>query len=143
MPKEERGWRREDRDSRSIRLPEPRLQAEDGGEPWSVHDQLLRQVIGENRYQMDEAYPANTPHALSVGDDREDSISNDVAEGVWGYLLPLNSQQGTPIALKNASTSPIAKTEGSYETGNLHNADKHPVSSAGRYLIGRHSECGE
>jgi hypothetical protein len=127
---------------------ETRLQAEGNEEPWRRTTQffLPHRRTAETEpaiNQIDETSPADTPHAPSAGDYYEDSILNEVSEGVWGYLRPLNSQYSTPIGLKNAKTSLIAKTEGSYETENLQHADRNPVSSAGRYLIGRHPECGE
>jgi hypothetical protein len=129
---------------------ETRLQAEDDGELWSVPEQLDQTWIAETEPdQMDEASPANTPpdtpHALSARVYDEDSISMDAAEGVWGYLLPLNSKYryGANIVLKPGNTSPIAKTNDSYETGKTQDADTNLFSTAGRYLIGRHPECGE
>jgi hypothetical protein len=127
---------------------EARLQAEDDDEPGSVPKQLYQRTAETQPSinQMDEASPANTPHALSPGDDGEVFISDDVAEGVWGYLLPLSSQNctaGTPIALKNGNTSLIAQPKDSKETGKIHHADRNLVASAGRYLIGRYPECGE
>jgi hypothetical protein len=108
---------------------ETHLQAEDGGEPWSLSQRLAEIPLPSIDWRDSEYYRREYfPWA---------------AEGVWGYLIPLNSQQGTPITLENANTRPIAKPEGSYETGNLQRADKNPISSAGRYLIGRHSECRE
>jgi hypothetical protein len=92
---------------------------------------------------MDAVNPAHTPDRLPAGDNREDFNLVDVAECVWGYLLPLNTQHGAHIALKNCNTRPIAETENPYEVGNLHYADRNAVSIAGRYLIGRHPECGE
>jgi len=105
----------------------------------SVPTSLANLII----YQTDQALTANVPHALSAGDKREDSSSDDVAEDVWGYLLPLNSQHSTLIPLKNRNTRPIAKTEKLYEIGNLQHADRNAGSIAGRYLVGRHPECGE
>jgi serine/threonine-protein kinase Chk2 len=91
---------------------------------------------------MDKASPADTPpdtpHALSARDYNEGFISKDAAEGVWGYLLPLNSKYGAPIALKSRNTSSNAKAKDSYGTGKTQDADTNLVSSAGRYLIGHH-----
>lgn len=92
---------------------------------------------------MNEINPVNIPDPLPVGDNTEDSDLDDVAEGVWGYLLPLNSPYSTRMALKNGNARPIAKTGNTYEIRDLQHANRNAVSIAGRYLIGRHPECGE
>jgi hypothetical protein len=148
MPEGERSQREEGGSSR--KGLETRLQAEDDGGPWNIHRQLQEQLQQRKTAknlsavsEMDEANPTNTPNPLPVGENTEDSDLDDVGEGVWGYLLPLNSQYSTRIALKNGNARPIAKTENPYEIRDLQHAERNPVSIAGRYLIGRHPECGE
>lgn len=80
-------------------------------------------------------------------------------EGVWGYLLPLDTRFGEKLVLKkrNACPAPIdglavasacarpvktkgdpAKSEEDYEKTKVKRG-----FPAGGYLIGRHPECGK
>jgi len=144
MPKGEKSQRAEGSSSKNSL--ETRLQAEDDGKARSTHRQLQQEKIAESPSDVSEIDAVNLAHIpdrLPAGENREDFNLDDVAEGVWGYLLPLNSQHSAHIALKNGKTRPIAETENSYEGQNLQHADRNAVSIAGRYLIGRHPECGE
>ncbi|KAI9819045.1 MAG: hypothetical protein M1832_004087 [Thelocarpon impressellum] len=87
-------------------------------------------------------------------------VESEQAEGVWGYLVPLDVKMGGGLVLKKRSACPIpsakaAKTRaGKGAKGRGSTADKTPLEdeevyeeekvngiSSGGYLIGRHPEC--
>ncbi|KAL2365595.1 hypothetical protein RJZ56_001472 [Blastomyces dermatitidis] len=78
-----------------------------------------------------------------------DEVDDEAAEGVWGYLIPLDDKFGDPLVLKKRDTcsSPAVGTtnrrkgssrskRGKVKLENLASQDH-----TGGYLIGRHSEC--
>lgn len=88
-----------------------------------------------------------------------EEIEDEVAEGVWGYLVPLENKYGDKaIVLKKRSACPkpeavadAAKTEPRHSKGKAplkeeeayEKKKQHNGASASGYLIGRHPECGE
>lgn len=91
--------------------------------------------------------------------DNPNDIEDEEVEGVWGYLIPLDTRFGEKLVLKkrNACPAPIdtlavanacarpekvegdpAKSEKSYEKEKVKRG-----FPAGGYLIGRHPECGK
>lgn len=95
-------------------------------------------------------YPADNKEALV------DEVEDEVKEGVWGYLFPLDTKYGRPLVLKKRSAcplpdmvadkglngdakgkSPLRKGEEAYEQTKVKGVP------SGGYLIGRHPECGE
>ncbi|KAH6898296.1 kinase-like domain-containing protein [Thelonectria olida] len=106
--------------------------------------------------------PPQDTQPLSQFVDRHPALSeeieDEVAEGVWGYLVPLDPKYGEkPIVLKkrsacprpdsvadatktdpkhNKGKAPLLKEEESFEKKKQHKG----ISSNG-YLIGRHPEC--
>ena len=80
-------------------------------------------------------------------------MENEDEEGVWGYLVPMDSRGGEPLVLRSRSACPAPmdakkdmkkrvprdkyeKEEESFEKKKIKG-----LSSNG-YLIGRHPECG-
>ncbi|KAF6813935.1 serine threonine-protein kinase chk2 [Colletotrichum sojae] len=94
-------------------------------------------------------YPAETRDALS------DEVEDEVKEGVWGYLFPLDTKYGKCLVMKKRAAcpmpdkleakdsapedkkgkSPLKKEEEAYERTKVKGV------ASGGYLIGRHPEC--
>ncbi|KAH8815205.1 kinase-like domain-containing protein [Xylogone sp. PMI_703] len=81
-------------------------------------------------------------------------VKDEVAEGVWGYLLPLDLKYGKSLVLKkrNNCTSEGDKSQGKDDSKKTKSKGKNQSKeedlqkkkggiSSGRYLIGRHPEC--
>lgn len=84
-------------------------------------------------------------------------VLDEEAEGVWGYLLPLDHKSADTMVLRRRSACPLPKgtmkkidgkerppTKQTYESmeENYEQTKIDGISSNG-YLIGRHPECGE
>jgi len=88
-------------------------------------------------------------------------VEDEDAEGVWGYLVPIDEVFGETLVLKSRSACPApypnsdfgkgTKKRGKAETGATnykkeeveYEAEKRRVGfPSGGYLIGRHPECG-
>ncbi|KAI9759441.1 MAG: hypothetical protein M4579_002355 [Chaenotheca gracillima] len=86
------------------------------------------------------------------------AVDDEIAEGVWGYLLPLDSRLGENIVLKKRTACPLPplRTDfgrsrpSSYGTPTttshaveeeIYEKQKESTIPAGGYLIGRHPEC--
>ncbi len=80
-------------------------------------------------------------------------VEDEEAEGVWGYLVPLDAQSGDVLVLRKRSSCPKppikvgathpVKPE-TYERQEQEYAQKKTeCTPSGGYLIGRHPECGE
>lgn len=89
-------------------------------------------------------YPPRT-----LANDAEDEVD----EGVWGYLIPLDDKFGDNLVLRKrdscnspapgplgskTSSSKTKKGKGAVNLGRNKQPEDHP----GGYLIGRHPECG-
>jgi serine/threonine-protein kinase Chk2 len=109
--------------------------------------------------------PPQDTQPLSQFVDRHPAISDDIEdeirEGVWGYLVPLDPKYGDkPIVLKRRSACPQADTaaDAAKKDNKNHTNDRNGKSAAikdeetfekkkengvssGGYLIGRHPEC--
>jgi serine/threonine-protein kinase Chk2 len=92
-------------------------------------------------------------------DALSDEVENEAEEGVWGYLLPLDTKYGTSLVLRKRNACPLpdgmasfgkdggkrqgksgkdfGKEEEAYEETKLKGI------ASGGYLIGRHPECGK
>lgn len=86
-----------------------------------------------------------------------DEVKDEEAEGVWGYLFPLNTNVGKTLVLRkrsacispdsmkeeaekrknNGESKNLGKEEAAYEQKKV---DGVP---SGGYLVGRHPECGK
>jgi serine/threonine-protein kinase Chk2 len=90
-----------------------------------------------------------------VKDSLSEEVEDEVKEGVWGYLFPLDTKYGRPLVMKKRSAcpmpdalesmssdsdkkgkSPLKKEEQAYERTKIKGIP------SGGYLIGRHPECG-
>lgn len=86
-----------------------------------------------------------------------EEVKDEEAEGVWGYLLPLNTNVGKTLVLKKRSAciSPDAlkdEREKQKKNGEKKNLEKEEEAfeetkvngvPSGGYLVGRHPECGK
>jgi serine/threonine-protein kinase Chk2 len=95
-----------------------------------------------------------------------DEVKDEVEEGVWGYLLPLDQKYGKSLVLRRRNACP--KPDGIEEVGkyggnrkNKNDENKNDEAkvfekgeeayeqmqlkgtASGGYLIGRHPECGK
>ncbi|KAH7376273.1 kinase-like domain-containing protein [Plectosphaerella cucumerina] len=89
-----------------------------------------------------------------VKDSLSEEVEDEVKEGVWGYLFPLDTKYGRPLVMKKRSAcpmpdalesmssdsdkkgkSPLKKEEQAYERTKIKGVP------SGGYLIGRHPEC--
>ncbi|KAF5600979.1 CAMK RAD53 kinase [Fusarium circinatum] len=120
----------------------------------------------EDTYSQGQALssPPQDTQPLSQFVDRHPAISDDIEdeirEGVWGYLVPLDPKYGDkPIVLKKRSACPLPDTVAdSARQDNTHHTNENGKSAAmkdeeafekkkekgvssGGYLIGRHPEC--
>lgn len=96
------------------------------------------------------------PTAFPLGEGDEE------AEGVWGYLVPVDSIFGDTLILKKRTACPAPYPEDSFGKGSEKRAKGHCGSRnyvdeekayektkrdvgfpAGGYLVGRHPECGK
>lgn len=88
-----------------------------------------------------------------------EDVDDEVKEGVWGYLLPLDAKYGASLVLRKRNACPMpdgmkdfgkdsvdghtsngkdfGKEEQAYEETKLKGI------ASGGYLIGRHPECGK
>lgn len=75
-------------------------------------------------------------------------MEDEAAEGVWGYLIPLDDKVRTALVLRerdscegprsNVAKPKCDKDEQGKKTGN----GRKNGHSPGGYLVGRHPECG-
>lgn len=124
-------------------------------------DQTTPKKTDDNFSQVLSSPPQDT-QPLSQFVDRHPAISDDiedeVREGVWGYLVPLDPKYGDkPLVLKKRSACPMTESVGDVVIGEGKSAKNTPVlqdeetyekskaknASSGGYLIGRHPECGQ
>ncbi|KAL2756346.1 hypothetical protein ACRALDRAFT_1042580 [Sodiomyces alcalophilus JCM 7366] len=84
-------------------------------------------------------FPPETKDTLS------DEVEDEVREGVWGYLFPLNTKYGRSRVLRKRTLCSFPKAPGA---GTEDRKGKSPLQKgevngnlSGGYLIGRHPEC--
>lgn len=82
-----------------------------------------------------------------------DEVEDEVKEGVWGYLFPLDTRNGgRPVVLRRRSLCPHPKDvassigtkeqrKGALEQEEEYEKTKSKGAPSGGYLIGRHPEC--
>ncbi|KAF4581016.1 CAMK/RAD53 protein kinase [Ophiocordyceps camponoti-floridani] len=106
--------------------------------------------------------PPQDTQPLSQYNDRHaalpDEVEDEVKEGVWGYLLPLDAKYGDKaVVLKQRNACPLAdalaaaaaETQAKGKDGKpaaireaeAYNSTKIKGIASGGYLIGRHPEC--
>lgn len=87
-----------------------------------------------------------------------EDVNDEVKEGVWGYLMPLDQKYGKTLVLKKRNACPmpddkhdiarsISKGEKSKGVSLVEEEDAYEQTKfkgvvSGGYLIGRHPECG-
>jgi serine/threonine-protein kinase Chk2 len=82
-----------------------------------------------------------------------DDVKDEEEEGVWGYLMPLNQQNGRILVLRTRGACPISdesldigkikkRKDPASEEEEFEQSKIEGVASRG-YLIGRHPECGK
>lgn len=85
-----------------------------------------------------------------------DDVEDEAAEGVWGYLIPLDDKHSNALVLRRRNgcqPAEIGKTSETIKTIAKNNlttpsnstpatAKGSPILPPGGYLIGRHPECG-
>ncbi|KAG6045565.1 hypothetical protein E4U39_002170 [Claviceps sp. Clav50 group G5] len=129
------------------------------------HDQRARRKtdetwVGQQSQALSPPPQDTQPHSQYL--DRHpalsDEVEDEVKEGVWGYLVPLDPKYGDkPFVLKRRTACPppdsIAeatangKVEGSkekfspLEAAEAYERTKISGNASGGYLIGRHAEC--
>lgn len=113
---------------------------------------LHRRTPSDSELPQDSSSPPSDTQALSqfVYPPRAfaDEVEDEAAEGVWGYLLPLDDKVRRPLVLRKrggceerksaASTTNSKKGSAKTSAGSV---SKQKNSPSG-YLIGRHPECG-
>jgi serine/threonine-protein kinase Chk2 len=86
-----------------------------------------------------------------------DEVEDEVKEGVWGYLFPLDTRYGGRcVVLKKRTACPLSETVSEATSGQdikgksplrqqeeAYEKTKMKGIASGGYLIGRHGECGE
>ena len=82
-----------------------------------------------------------------------DEVQDEVKEGVWGYLLPLDMRYGKAIVLRKRTSCPDPQTPGNTpivgsvrasargQTPDVAASPRPSINQSGGYLIGRHPEC--
>lgn len=80
-----------------------------------------------------------------------DEVGDEAAEGVWGYLIPLDDKVKDALVLRkrdsceddtNSSSKPIAKKGAASQAKNS-SVKQQSSRRPGGYLVGRHPECGK
>lgn len=86
-----------------------------------------------------------------------DEVEDEVKEGVWGYLFPLDTKYGKCLVMKKRAACPLPDTLEAKDAAPKDKKGKSPLKkeeeayektkvkgvASGGYLIGRHPECGE
>ncbi|KAF4824091.1 putative serine/threonine-protein kinase fhkC [Colletotrichum tropicale] len=94
-------------------------------------------------------YPADNKDVLC------DEVEDEVKEGVWGYLFPLDTKYGKCLVMKKRAACPMPDKLEAKETEPVDRKGKSPLKkeeeayektkikgvASGGYLIGRHPEC--
>lgn len=78
-----------------------------------------------------------------------DEVGDEAAEGVWGYLIPLNDKVRHALVLRKrdgcrdraGKTKPGKNTQ--WQTKDFKGKSSDDLGPPGGYLIGRHPECGK
>lgn len=73
-----------------------------------------------------------------------DEVHDEAAEGVWGYLIPLDDSMSNAFVLKQRDSYTERDGSGQESAGKKSQTRKQWNRQApGGYLIGRHPECGQ
>jgi serine/threonine-protein kinase Chk2 len=129
---------------------------EDTATPPEGRSQLLHHRLEDEAFTQGQAFsspPQDTQAFPSQHVDPNAALSeeveDEVKEGVWGYLLPLDTRYGgrclvlrkrAAYSLPDTGSKGMTKKTG--QKGLLKAEDSKAIPSGG-YLIGRHPECGK
>jgi serine/threonine-protein kinase Chk2 len=88
-----------------------------------------------------------------------DEVKDEVEEGVWGYLLPLDQKYGKSLVMRKRNACPMPDgmeqfgkddADGKSKNGKSFEKEEEAYEqtklkgiASGGYLIGRHPECGK
>jgi serine/threonine-protein kinase Chk2 len=82
-------------------------------------------------------------------------VDDEVKEGVWGYLFPLDAKHGSSLVLRKRNACPMPDNKSTFgkDSANgkkdfekeeeAYEETKLKGIASGGYLIGRHPECGK
>lgn len=97
--------------------------------------QALSSPPGDTQALSQFVYP---PRAFA------DEVEDEDAEGVWGYLIPLDDKVSGAFVLKRRDSCENRNEAAKDKSGKKSQASKQGNGRApGGYLIGRHPECGQ
>ncbi|KAJ2904730.1 hypothetical protein MKZ38_007348 [Zalerion maritima] len=113
----------------------------------------------QNRFSSpsgDATQPFSSTQLVDPNAPLSDDVKDEVKEGVWGYLMPLDTRHGRALVLRKRTSCPDPVTPGQTPATNSagtapggRTPDVHAAASpkpclgtpSGGYLIGRHPEC--
>jgi serine/threonine-protein kinase Chk2 len=96
--------------------------------------QALSSPPGDTQALSQFVYP---PRAFA------DEVEDEDAEGVWGYLIPLDDKVSGSFVLKRRDGCELRDEAAKEKSGKKYQVGKQGNGRApGGYLIGRHTECG-
>lgn len=80
-----------------------------------------------------------------------DEVEDEAAEGVWGYLIPLDDKVKDALVLRKrdscdddtTSSSKSIPKKGVASQAKNFSLKQQPSRRPGGYLVGRHPECGK
>lgn len=70
-----------------------------------------------------------------------DDVKDEDAEGVWGYLLPLDEKGNGPLVLRTRNG--CGNDDGTTKAKGKKSQISKSAKSPGGFLVGRHPECGK
>lgn len=70
-----------------------------------------------------------------------DDVKDEDAEGVWGYLLPLDENGNGPLVLRKRDDCDDGDSTAKANGGKAQKSKS--AKSPGGFLVGRHPECGK
>ncbi|UQC80259.1 uncharacterized protein CLUP02_05741 [Colletotrichum lupini] len=102
-----------------------------------------------------EATQAFSQYAHETKEALSDEVEDEVKEGVWGYLFPLDTKYGKVVVMKRRAACPLPDAIEAKESTNKDQNGKSSLQkeeeayertkvkgvASGGYLIGRHPEC--
>lgn len=103
--------------------------------PHNEFSQTISSPPGDTQALSQFVYP---PRAFADDEDED-------AEGVWGYLLPLDDKVNGAFVLKQRNGCSGREEQSQDKPGKKPDSRKEAANNRapGGYLVGRHPECGE
>jgi len=129
----------------SIELRKEETATPPGGRPSQVSHR-----DAEERYSQTNAYsspPLQDTQAVSTQQIEaqlalSEEVEDEVKEGVWGYLFPLDTRYGGRCLVMKKTRNCASPSEQKDHRKGKSPMPKDSKRSSGGYLIGRHPECG-